>query len=260
MDGPKTAFVCVMPGERMFAAAIVPSFEEPVNEADVNSGYRHRRVVYDDGHGGWMRAWRRRRRGKGVENKEEVMRLLRAFSGGDRAALDRLLPVVYDELRKLAHARLRDERSDHTLNTTALVHEAYLELIDLGPIDWQSRAHFFGLAAQVMRHVLVDYAVRRKALKRGGGMQRISLDEAADIAEQRADELLALEEALQRLEKVEPRQSRVVECRFFGGLSIEETAHVLGVSPVTVTRDWTVARAWLNRELGGPAVGAAPSR
>lgn len=184
-------------------------------------------------------------------NKEDVTRLLRAFSGGDRAALDRLLPVIYDELRKLARVRLRDERSDHTLNTTALVHEAYLELIDLGPIDWQSRAHFFGLAARVMRHVLVDYAVRRKALKRGGGMQRIVLDEAAEIPEQRADELLALDEALERLEKVEPRQSRVVECRFFGGLSIEETAHVLGVSPVTVTRDWKAARAWLNRELGG---------
>lgn len=186
-----------------------------------------------------------------MENKAEVTRLLRDFSDGDRAALDRLLPIVYDELRRLAHARLRGERNDHTLSTTALVHEAYLELIDLGPVNWQNRAHFFGLAAHVMRHVLVDYAVRRNALKRGGGLQRIALDEAVAMTEQQTDLLLALNEALRRLEQTAPRQSRVVECRFFGGLSIAETAHVLGVSPVTVTRDWTAARAWLNRELGG---------
>ena len=190
-------------------------------------------------------------------NKEDVTQLLRDFSGGNQAALDRLLPVIYDELRKLAHARLRNERSDHTLNTTALVHEAYLELVDLGPIDWQSRAHFFALAARVMRHVLVDYAVRRKALKRGGGLQRISLGDATEIPEQHADELLALDETLRRLERAEPRQCRIVECRFFGGLSIEETAHVLGISPATVTRDWTLARAWLNRELRDTAVKTA---
>lgn len=191
--------------------------------------------------------------------RKDVTRLLQAYAGGDRAALDRLLPVVYDELRTLAHARLRGERAGHTLNTTALVHEAYLELVDLDPVDWQSRAHFFGLAARLMRHILVDYAVRRKAIKRGGDRQRVDLETADAVSEQRADDLLALDEALERLERTEPRRCRVVECRFFVGLSIEETAHVLGVSPVTVTRDWTAARAWLNRELGGAAVGSDAS-
>ncbi|HUF09549.1 MAG TPA: sigma-70 family RNA polymerase sigma factor, partial [Rhodothermales bacterium] len=183
--------------------------------------------------------------------KHEVTQLLVSLGSGDRSALDRLMPLVYMELRRLAKAKLGSERSDHTLNTTALVHEAYIKLADQHRINWQSRGQFFALASQAMRRILVDYARRRNAAKRGGNAI-ISIREADSVAsEVRADALVALDESLQRLAEMDPRQSQIVECRFFGGLSIEETAEVVGVSTATVKREWAVARAWLYRELNG---------
>ena len=181
--------------------------------------------------------------------QEETTQLLEALVDGDHSAMDKLLPIVYDELRRLAHKQLFNERADHTFNTTDLVHEAYLKLVKLDRIRWQNRAHFFAIAAQAMRNILVNYAVKRKAQKRGGGREKISLDEGLMMSDQRAESVLALDEALTRLEALSPRQHHIVSYRFFGGLSIEETAEVLGISPATVKRDWNIARAWLNREL-----------
>jgi RNA polymerase sigma factor (TIGR02999 family) len=169
--------------------------------------------------------------------------------GHDDAALDALFPRVYDELRAIAHRHLRGERTQHTLGTTALVHEAYLKLAVLDRIRWLNPAQVLGLAARAMRRILVDYAVARRADKRGGGATALTLDDAMAMATSRSDELLALEEALQQLAHVDARLARVVECRFFGGMSIEETAEAMATSPATVKRDWTVARAWLNRAL-----------
>jgi len=186
----------------------------------------------------------------------EVTHLLALASRGDRDAVDRLVPILYDELRRIAHVRMRGERTGHTLETTALVHEAYLELAGLNQMEWRDRAHFLALAARAMRRVLIDHAVARNAQKRDGRLRAIPLDEAIDlavVAGQRADELLALDDALERLAAVSERQARVVECRFFAGMSVEETAEALGTSPATVKRDWTVARAWLHRELEGSA-------
>ena len=159
--------------------------------------------------------------------------------------------VVYNELRQLAARKLRGERDDHTLSTTALVHEAWLELNKLNRIQWQNRGHFFAVAAQAMRRILIDYAVARRRQKRGGGQVVVSLDDgdALAIAHDRADELVELEEALERLQAINERQAKVVECRFFGGMSVEETADALNVSPATVKREWAIARAWLNREM-----------
>jgi len=182
-------------------------------------------------------------------HQEQATQLLEALVDGDRSAMEKLLPIVYDELRRLAHKQLFNERSDHTFNTTDLVHEAYLKLVKLDRIRWQNRAHFFAIAAQAMRNILVNYAVKRKAQKRGGGQEKIPIDEVLVMSEQRAEALLALDEALKHLNTLSTRQHQIVECRFFGGLSIEETAEVLGVSPATVKRDWNLARAWLNREL-----------
>ena len=182
----------------------------------------------------------------------EVTRLLAEASRGDRDAADRLVPILYDELRRMAHGRMRGERAGHTLDTTALVHEAYLELAGLERMEWRSRAHFLAVAAIAMRRVLVDYAVRRNARKRDGGRQAVPLDEVADVmlvSDERADELLALDDAMRRLAAVSERQCRVVECRYFAGMSIEESAEALRISPATVKREWTVARAWLHREL-----------
>jgi RNA polymerase sigma factor (TIGR02999 family) len=178
-----------------------------------------------------------------------VTDLLRAAGRGDRAAFDQLFPLVYDTLRRIAHRKLGGERPDHTLATTDLVHEAYLKLVRLDRIEWQGRAHFLAIAAQSMRNILVTYALRRKAEKRGGGRENDTLDEGLAVAEAPTHDLLALHDALQRLESIDPRQSRVVECRFFAGMSIEETAEAIGVSPASVKRDWALARAWLNREL-----------
>jgi RNA polymerase sigma factor (TIGR02999 family) len=164
--------------------------------------------------------------------------------------MDDLLPLVYGELKRIAARQLRRERSDHTLSATALVHEAWVELSNLDRIKWQNRNHYLALASQAMRRVLIDHAVPKRAQKRGGGKDVETLDESAVVlADGRAEELLDLDRALQRLGEVDPRQVRIVECRFFGGMSIEETAEVLAVSPATVKREWALARAWLNREL-----------
>ena len=180
---------------------------------------------------------------------DEVTDLLAAWSGGDRAALDRLLPLVEAELHWLAQRYLRRERQGHTLQTTALVNEAYLRLVDQRQVRWQNRAHFFGIAAQVMRRILIDHARRIAYAKRGAGATRISLDEACVLAPERATELVALDDALSALARVDERKGRVVELRYFGGLSVEETAEVLGVHPDTVTRDFRRAKAFLRREL-----------
>jgi RNA polymerase sigma-70 factor, ECF subfamily len=181
--------------------------------------------------------------------------LLRAHAAGDADALGRLMPRVYEELQRIARARLRRERADHTLCTAEVVHEAFLDLLPPGRVDWQSRAHFFAVASRAMRNVLVDYAVRRGTVKRGAGARALPLDdllaEQVAAAERPLDDLIALNDALARLEALDQRRARVVECRFFGGMSLDETAEALGSSPATVSRDWAFARAWLHRELAG---------
>jgi RNA polymerase sigma factor (TIGR02999 family) len=178
-----------------------------------------------------------------------VTELLQAHARGDETALDRLFPKVYDELRQMARGRMRRERADHTLGATELVHEAFFRLVRLDRLAWRSRAHFLAIASQAMRNVLLDYADHRGAQKRGDGARPVTLERVDVPQELAGDDVLALCEALQRLEKIEPRQARVVECRFFGGLNLDETAEALGVSAATVSRDWTVARAWLHAEL-----------
>ena len=187
----------------------------------------------------------------------EMSRLLAAWSDGDREALDRLYPLVEAELHRLARSYMRRERPDHTLQTTALVNEAYLKLIDQRAVRWQNRAHFFGIAAQIMRRILIDHARRHAYAKRGGGAARVPLDDAAVLTEGRASELVALDEALTALAALDERKGRVVELRYFGGLSVEETAEVLGVSADTVARDWRRAKAFLRREMGGAGGAAA---
>jgi RNA polymerase sigma factor (TIGR02999 family) len=182
-------------------------------------------------------------------SSHEVTQLLVAWGNGDKAALDRLMPLVYDELHRLAHQHMRRERPGHTLQTSGLVNEAYLRLVDQTQIRWESRAHFFGIAARLMRQILVDEARRRSYAKRGGGAIQVTLDEATIRAQEQSTSVLALDDALKALEQIDSRQSRIVELRFFGGLSIEETAEVLRVSPGTVMRDWTFARAWLRNEM-----------
>jgi len=184
-----------------------------------------------------------------MENKEAVTALLEALAEGKGGAMEELMPLVYAELRGIAHRRLGRERSNHTLNTTALVHEAYLKLVRLDRIQWQGRAHFFALAGQAMRNILVTYAYRRKRIKRGGGVPHVTFEEAQGLSEERADRVLALDEALKELAVHNKRHSRIVECRFFAGLTIEETAEVLGISTATVKRDWRLLRAWLQRAL-----------
>ncbi len=179
----------------------------------------------------------------------EVTQLLQGWRQGDRQALDALLPLVYNELRRLAHFQLRRERLDHTLQSAALVHEAYLRLIGSDPPEWESRTHFFAIAAQLMRQILVDYARRRDAAKRGGGVCKVSIDEVAPTPRRTDLDVVALDDALQALEKIDPRQSRVVELRFFAGLSLEEISEALDMGTATVQRDWTAARAWLHREM-----------
>jgi len=190
-----------------------------------------------------------RKEKKTTMDAPDVTRLLRNWSGGDTHALDQLTPVVYDELRRLAASYMRRERQDHTLQSTALVNEAYLKLVDQKNVVWQNRAHFFGIAAQMIRRILVDHARAHKAEKRGGGAGVLSLDEAIGVPEKRDVEILALNDALTRLTEMDPQQGRIVELRFFTGLSIEETAEVVGVSPATVKREWAAARAWLFREI-----------
>jgi RNA polymerase sigma factor (TIGR02999 family) len=180
----------------------------------------------------------------------DLSKLLRAWSSGDQSALNGLTPLVYDELRRLAHRYMERERPGHTLQTTALVNEAYMRLVDYKRMQWQDRAHFFAVSAQVMRRILVDHA-RSLNIKRGRGVQHLTLDEVAVVAADRTSDLVALDEALNELARLDPRKVQIIEMRFFGGLSAEETAEVLKVSPATVRRDWSIAKLWLYRELGG---------
>jgi RNA polymerase sigma factor (TIGR02999 family) len=180
---------------------------------------------------------------------QEVTQLLVDWGNGNQAALDQLIPLVYTELRQLARRYMSRERPGHTMQTTALIHEAYLRLVDQNQVRWENRAHFLGIAARLMRQILIEHARRHTRAKRGGGAGTIALDEAAIVSQTRAAELLALDDALERLAAIDPRKSRVVELRFFGGLSVEEAAIVLNVAPNTVLRDWRLAKAWLHREI-----------
>lgn len=180
---------------------------------------------------------------------KEVTLLLKEINDGDPNAPEQLLPLVYDELRKLAHSYLQNERPDHTLQATALVHEAYIRLVDWENVSWQNRAHFFAVAAQVMRKILVDYARQRKAQKRDASGQKLGLDDAVSFSSQREIDLIALDDALESLAGFDRTQAKIVELRFFGGLTIEETAHALNISPATVKREWTVAKAWLYKRI-----------
>ena len=179
----------------------------------------------------------------------DVTTLLRRFSAGDADAAGELIPLLYRELRRMAGHYLRQERRGHTLQPTALVHEAYLRLIDQRDVQWQNRKHFFGVAAQLMRRILVDYARSRHAAKRGGAMARVSLDQAIILSREATGDMLLLHDTLTRLAEIDREQARVVELRVFGGLTVEETSELLGVSPATVKRDWSMAKAWLTREL-----------
>jgi len=185
-----------------------------------------------------------------VDERADITGLLRELSQGRHEALDRLIPIVYDELRRIAHGQLRHEHAGHTLSTTALVHEAYFKLVDVRRMEWRDRAHFFAMAARLMRRILIDYARGKTREKRGGDAVQVQLTDAFDVpGPVAADDLVALDEALARLEAQSERQCRVVECRCFAGLSLEETAQTLGISVATVKRDWDFSRAWLNREL-----------
>jgi RNA polymerase sigma-70 factor (ECF subfamily) len=179
----------------------------------------------------------------------DVTALLSELVGGNHDAVEKLVPLVYHELKRLAGSYMRRERTDHTLQATALVHEAYLKLVEQRSVDWQSRAHFFGIAAQVMRRILIDHARGHLRNKRGGGVRPVPLDENLAFAPEQSLELIKLDQALDRLAELDQRQSKIVELRFFGGLSVEETAEFLGISPKTVKRDWSVAKAWLHGEL-----------
>jgi RNA polymerase sigma-70 factor, ECF subfamily len=187
-----------------------------------------------------------------MNESHDVTQLLLKWSNGSPDALSELLPLVYKELQKIAHRYLSRERSSNTLQTTALVHEAYFKLIDQNRVQWQNRAHFFGIAAQAMRRILVDNARQRLADKRGAGVEKVALEEGLiDVSDERAGSLINLDEALQKLAEIDPQKSQLVELRYFGGLSIEETAEVLGVSIATVNRQWRTAKAWLYKEISG---------
>ena len=185
----------------------------------------------------------------GQNSTDEITKLLQGWQGRDRAALDALLPAVYQELRRLAHYELRNERPDHTLQSAALVNEAYLRLFRMQPPQWESRTHFFAIAAQLIRQILVDYARRRRAGKRGAGQVAVPLEDASQLSRGKGIDVVLLDDALKALAELDPRKAKVVELRFFGGLTFAETAEVLDVSAVTVSRDWSTARAWLHREM-----------
>ena len=185
------------------------------------------------------------------QSSQNVTQLLIGWGKGDKEALDALLPLVYEELRKQAAGYLRRERVGHTLQTTALIHEAYLKLVDQKNVHWQNRAHFFGIAAQLMRRILVDHARTKKRAKRGGSDIRVTFNDANLMGQAKDLDIVALDEALNRLAEIDEQQSRIVELRFFSGLTVEETAEVLAISPATVKRDWSMAKAWLHREISG---------
>jgi RNA polymerase sigma factor (TIGR02999 family) len=186
-------------------------------------------------------------------SQRQVTQLLLDWREGDQEALNRLIPLVHQELKRLARHYMRRERAGHTLQTSALVNEAYIQLVDYKRVQWKDRAHFLAVAAQVMRRILIDYARNRQSLKRGAEARKVSLDEAATLADERAAEMIALDEALTSLAELDPRKSQIVELRYFGGLEIEETAHVINVSPATVKREWAAARLWLHREINKSA-------
>jgi RNA polymerase sigma factor (TIGR02999 family) len=186
-----------------------------------------------------------------MDEHGEVTQILAAAKGGGADAIGRVVTLVYEELERVARRQLAREQAGHTLDTGALVHEAYLKLEQLDRIEWRSREHFLAMAARLMRRILIDYAAARRAEKRGGAAVRVALEPSVAAVEERSEELLALDEALRRLEQLDARQSRIVECRFFAGMGVEETAAALDLSPATVKRDWVAARAWLNRELRG---------
>jgi RNA polymerase sigma-70 factor, ECF subfamily len=185
----------------------------------------------------------------GQQSSDEVTRLLRGWQGGDREGLDALLPVVYKELRRIAHFQLRNEREDHSLQSAELVNEAYLRLVRANPPQWESRTHFFAIAAQLIRQILVDYARRHRAGKRGAGQGTVPLEDASGFSRGKDIDVVVLDDALKALAQLDPRKARVVELRFFGGLTFAETAEILDISAVTVSRDWSTARAWLHREI-----------
>ena len=186
-----------------------------------------------------------------TEGGENITELLVGYGRGDKEALDKLMPIVYDELRRQAARYLRREQAGHTLQTTALIHEAYVRLVDQRNVQWQNRAHFFGIAAQMMRRILVDHARGKRRAKRGGSDVKVSLADATIPVKERDLDVVALDEALTRLAEIDEQQSKVVELRFFSGLTVEETAEVMHISPATVKRDWSMAKAWLHRELSG---------
>jgi RNA polymerase sigma factor (TIGR02999 family) len=188
-----------------------------------------------------------------MPSPKEVTQLLLAWSQGDRSALEELMPLVYDELHRMARRYMVREQAAHTLQTTALVNEAYLRMVDLRKVQWQNRAHFFAVSAQLMRRILVDFARSRNYQKRGGGRRRVTLDESLEVSPEQDADLVLLDDALNALAAIDDRKRRVVELRFFGGLTVEETAHVLEVSPDTVMRDWKMAKVWLLREMTGDA-------
>ncbi|HEU4766199.1 MAG TPA: sigma-70 family RNA polymerase sigma factor [Pyrinomonadaceae bacterium] len=193
-----------------------------------------------------------------IQPQQGVTELLVAWSEGDKAALDELMPVVYDELRRLARIHLSRERPDHTLQTTALVHEAYLRLVDQRSVNWQNRAQFFGIAAQMMRRILINHAKDRHAQKRQGYATKVSLDEAVSFFERREVDLMALDEALNGLAALDPQQAQIVELRFFGGLTIDEVSEVLNISPATTKREWDSAKLWLRRQLNSGGNSPSP--
>ncbi|HEV2828829.1 MAG TPA: sigma-70 family RNA polymerase sigma factor [Pyrinomonadaceae bacterium] len=186
-----------------------------------------------------------------VRSPHEITQLLAEWSNGNQTALDKLYPLVYDELHRMANRYMKRERKDHTLQTTALINEAYVRLVEQKDVHWENRAHFFAISAQIMRRILIDHARRHAFAKRGGGAQKVSLDETAIVASGPASNILLLDEALNRLTQMDPRRGQVVELRYFGGLNNEEIAGVLKISENTVTRDWNMARAWLYQELSG---------
>jgi RNA polymerase sigma-70 factor, ECF subfamily len=186
-----------------------------------------------------------------LRSPHEITQLLAEWSNGNQTALDKLYPLVYDELHKMANRYMKRERKDHTLQTTALINEAYVRMVDQKNVHWENRAHFFAISAQIMRRILIDHARRHHYAKRGGGALKVSLDETAIVAGDPASDMLLLDEALNRLAEMDPRRGQVVELRYFGGLNNEEIAGVLKISENTVTRDWNMARAWLYQELSG---------
>lgn len=210
-------------------------------------------AIIPDESGGYLTKSTRQ---NGEFSAAEITGLLLDWGNGDKAALDRVIPIVYQELRRLAHRQMRRERAGDTLQTTGLINEAYLRLVDYARVRPRDRSHFFAIAAQAMRRILIERARSRRSTKRGSGAQNVSLEEAADVSKDRAPDLLALDEALQNLAAIDPRKSRIVELKYFGGLTIEETAEVLGVSTPTVERDWRTARIWLHREISRIGTGS----